>query len=95
MLSAVSSFLESRRPAVFECAVTFPTVRMAGHDLGADHLVRAARNKAWPHTAAMLYTETLACRGGGAAHHGARLVLASAVSVAMRFFSRYQPSGAA
>ena len=88
MLSTVSTFLDCRRPAFFECTVTISAVRMAGHDLGADHRVGAAGNKAWTWTAAMLLTETLAFRGGGAARHGARLVLASAVSVAVRFFRR-------
>ena len=83
MLVTVATFLHCRRPAVFECTVTIATVRMAGHDLGADHLVGAARNKAWTHTAAMFDTETLANRGGGAARHGARLALASAMLFAM------------
>ena len=56
---------------------------MAGHDLGADHLVRAAGNKTWSFTTTVFGTETLANRGGGAAQHGARLLLGSAVSVAM------------
>ena len=67
----------------------------AGHVLGADHLVGTAGNKAWTWTAAVFVTETLAFRGGGAVRHGARLVLASAVSGAMRFFNRLQTSGAA
>ena len=68
---------------------------MAGHDLRVDHLVWAAGNKAWTWTADVFLTETLANRGGGAARHGARLHLASAVSGAMRSFSRCQTSGAA
>ena len=43
---------------------------------------------------AVLDTETLASRGGDAARHGARLVLASTVPLAMRFFSSSQTSGA-
>ena len=43
----------------------------------------------------MFGAETLANRGSGAVCHGARLVLASAVSVAMRLFNRCQTSGAA
>ena len=86
MLVTVAAFLICRRPAFFECTVTIPTVRMAGHDLGADHLVGAAGNKAWTCTAAVFVTETLASRGGCAVHHSARLLLASAVSVAIRFF---------
>mgnify|MGYP004293980417 CR=1 FL=1 len=73
MLLAVAIFLDCRSPAFFECTVTKPTVRLAGHDLGADHLVGAAGNKAWTWTAAVFGTETLAFRGGGAARHGARL----------------------
>ena len=88
MLVTVATFLHCRRPAVFECTVTIATVRMAGHDLGADHLVGAAGNKAWTHTATVFGTETLALRCGSAARHGARLLAASAVSYAMRFFSR-------
>ena len=94
MLVAVSTFSVCRRPAFFERTVTMPTVRMAGHDLGADHLVGAAGNKAWTFTAAVFATETLALRYGGAARHGARLLLASAVSVAMRFFSSSQTGDA-
>ena len=67
MLLAVSTFLVCRRPAFFECTVTMPTVRMAGHDLGADHLVGAAGNKAWTFAAAMLAAKTPAERNGGAA----------------------------
>ena len=70
-------------------------MRFTGHDFGADHLVWAAGNKAWTQTAAMFDTETLADRGSGAVRHGARLLLLSAMSGAMRFFNRYQPSGAA
>ena len=94
MLVTVSTFPDCRRPAFWECAVTMPTVRMAGHDLCANHLVGAAGNKAWTWTTTMFGTETLALRGGGAVRHGARLHLASTVSVAMRFFSRCQTSGA-
>ena len=46
MLSTVSTLLVSRSPAFFKCAVTETTVRMAGHDLGVDHLVGAAGKKA-------------------------------------------------
>ena len=83
MLSTVPTFLDCRCPAFFKCAVTMPTVRMAGHDLGVDHPVGAAGNKARTCTTAMFGTETLADRGGGAACHGARLLLASAVLFAM------------
>ena len=40
----------------------------------------------------MFEAETLTLKGRGAAQHGARLLLASAVSIAMRFFSRMQTS---
>ena len=89
VLGTVSTCLDCRRPTFFEQAVTKPTVRSAGHALDIDHLVRAAGNKARTFTAAMFDTETLASRGGGAVCHGARLLLASAVSGAMRFFNRY------
>ena len=65
-----------------------PTVRNAGHDLGVDHLAGAARNKAQTHTATVFGAETLAGRESGTTHHGARLSLASTVSLAMRFFRR-------
>ena len=42
----------------------------------------------------MFVAETLALRWGGAARHGARLPLVSTMSVAMRFFSSSQTSGA-
>ena len=95
MLVTVAAFLVCRSPAFFECTVTTPTVRNAGHDLGTDHLVMAAGNKAWTPSTAMFGTETLSLRGSGAVRHRARLLLVSAVSVAMRFFRRYQTSGAA
>ena len=40
MLSAVSTVLDCRRPAFWECAVTKPTVLPAGQEL-ADHRVGA------------------------------------------------------
>ena len=61
---------------------------LAGHDLGVDHRVGAARNKALTFTAAVFGTETLAFRGSSAVRHRARFLLASAVSIAMRFFCR-------
>ena len=42
----------------------------------------------------MLVTETPGFRGGGAVRHGALLPLVSAVRNTMRFFRRYQTSGA-
>ena len=94
MLLAVSTCLDCRRPAFWECAVTKPTVRLASQEL-ADHLVGAACNEAWLGTTTVFGTETLALRGGGAARHKAWLPLASAVRLAMQFFSRCQTSGAA
>ena len=73
MLLAVATVLECRRPAFFQCAVTFAAVRAAGLE-GADHLVGAACSVAFAWTAAVFSAETLADRGGGAARHGARLV---------------------
>ena len=95
MSLAVTTYLDGRSPAVFKCTVTKPTVRLAGHDLGVGHLVRAATNKARTYTATMFGAETLANRGGGAVRHGARLLPASAMVFAIRFFSRCQTSGAA
>ena len=66
MLSTVCTFLDCRRPAFFECAVTKPTVSLAGREL-ADHLVGAACNKTWLCTTAMFGAKTLAFRGGDAA----------------------------
>ena len=66
MLPAVATRFDRRRPAFWKCAVTQPTMLFAGHDLGADHLVGAAGNKAWTWTTAMFDTETLAFREGGA-----------------------------
>ena len=56
---------------------------MAGHDLRVDHLVWATGNKAWTWTAAMFDTEALASRGSGAARHGARLLLSTAMFLAV------------
>ena len=49
----------------------------------ADHLVGAALEKAFAWTAAVFDTQTLAYGGGGAACHGARLMVATAVFEAM------------
>ena len=88
MLSAVAAVLECRRPAFFQCAVTSTAVRDAGLE-EADHLVGAACSVAFAWTAAVFLTETLALSGGCAVRHGAQLHLASAVSLAMRFFRRF------
>ena len=80
MFCTVATSLDCRRPAFWlERAVTKTTVLLAGHDLAVDHLVGATRNKAWTCTTAMFGTETLAFRDSGAARHGARLHLLSAV----------------
>ena len=72
MLSAVAAVLECRRPAFFQCAVTFAAVRAAGLEK-ADHLVGAACSVAFVWTTAVFGTETLALRGGDAARHRTRL----------------------
>ena len=83
MLEAVATCFVRSRPAIWECAVTKPTVRPAGLE-PADHLVAAACNPAFACTAAMFAAETPAVRGSGAAHHGALwLFLSTAVCDAM------------
>ena len=57
-------------------------MRCAGLPLGAHHPVGAATKHALAWTAAVFYAETLESRGGGAARHGARLVLSAAVFAA-------------
>lgn len=79
MLVTVAAFLDCRHPAFFERTVTMTTVRIAGPDLGVDHLVGTAINKACTFTAAVFDAETLAFRGSGAARDGARPPLASAM----------------
>lgn len=59
-------------------------MRYAGTPLGAHHHIGAAAKHALAWTAAVFHAETLACRGGGAARHGARLVLSAAVFAAIR-----------
>ena len=66
----------------------------AGQEL-ADHYVGTTRNEARISSAAVFGAETLAEREGSAVRHGARLHLGSAMSLAVRFFSRLQTSGAA
>ena len=66
------------------CAVPYAAVRCAGTPLGAHHRVGAAAKHALAWTAAVFLAETLACRGGGAACHGARLLSSAAVFLAMR-----------
>ena len=83
MLAAVATCFDCSRPALWECAVTKPTVRCAGLEL-ADHLVGASCNPAFAFTAAMFATETPGVRGGGAIRHGALwLLLPTTVCVAM------------
>ena len=69
MLLAVAACFACRRPAFWECAVTIPTVRLAGLE-PADHLVAAACNPAFACTTTMFGTETFALRGGGAVRYG-------------------------
>ena len=59
MLFAVSTFLICRRPAFFEQTVTQPTVRLAGLELRADHLVWATGNRAWTCAAAVFGTVSI------------------------------------
>ena len=83
MLSTVGTELFCSCPAIWECAVTFPTVRPAGLE-PADHLVAAACNPTFTFTTAMFGTETPGVRGGGAARHGALwLFLSTTMCVAM------------
>ena len=74
-------------------AVTAPAVLLAGLEKAVT-LAGAARDPAFTFAAAVFAADTLALRGGGAARHGARLPIA-AVRNAMRFFHRFQTSGAA
>ena len=70
MLGTVATCFECRRPAFFQCAVTFAAVRAAGLE-PADHLVGAACNPTFTCTATVFDTEALGARGGGAVQHGA------------------------
>ena len=83
MLAAVATCFDCSRPALWECAVTKPTVRCAGLE-SADHLVAAACNPAFAWTTAMFDTEPSGARDGGAVQHGAlQLLLSTTVCVAM------------
>ena len=82
MLETVATFSDRRRTAFLNCAVTKPTVRYASIK-PADYLVAATLNPAFTCTTAMFGTEAFANRGGGAACHGARLFVPTAVYVAM------------
>ena len=93
MFPAGSTGFAGRRQATFACAVPQPPVCTAGLE-PADNLVVAATNPAFTCSATVFAAETFASRGGGTARHGAWLALA-AVHNAMRFFHRFQPSGAA
>ena len=93
VLLAVPTPLACRRQA-FTChnmpprfrvfAVPSAAVRYARTPLGAHHHVGAAAKHALAWTAAVFLAETLAFRGGGAARHGARLLLSTSVFAAMR-----------
>ena len=83
MLGTVATCFACRRPAFWECAVTKPTVRLAGLE-PADHLVAAACNPAFACTTTMFGTEALALRSGGAVQHRALcFLLSTAVCDAM------------
>jgi len=66
------------------CAVPYAPVRFAGLPLASCLLVGAAAKHALACPAAVFCAETLAFRGGGAARHGARLVLSAAMFLAIR-----------
>ena len=83
VLCTVSIFLDCRSPAFWQCAVTLPTVRLASLE-PADHLVGAACNPTLTCTTTVFAADTPGGRGGGAACHGARLLLFTAVYGAMR-----------
>ena len=91
VLLAVPAPLDCRRqaftaqniaPRFSVFAVPFAAVRYAGLPLGALHHVGAAAKHTFAWTAAVFAAETLACRVGGAARHGARL-LSTAVFLAV------------
>ena len=82
MLRAVATCFQRSHPACWKCAVTKPTVYLAGLE-PADHQVGATFNPAFTCTTAMCCTETLALRGGGTAPHRARLFVSTAMDAAM------------
>ena len=82
MLGTVATEPFCSCPAIWKCAVTFPTVRLAGLE-PADHLVGATIDPAFTRTTAVFDTETSGVRVGGAARHGAHLLLSAAVCVAI------------
>ena len=94
VLLAVPTPFQCRRPAFplenislpfrHVCAVPFAAVRCARLPLGAHHHIGAAAKHALAWTAAVFSAETLAFRGGGAACHGARLLLSASVFDAKR-----------
>ena len=94
VLRAVPTPLECRRPAFplqnmpppFRHVSTVPiaAVRCAGMPLASRPLVGAAAKHALAFSAAVFCAETLAFSVGGAARHGARLLLSAAVFGAMR-----------
>ena len=95
VLVAVPAPLDCRRqafagqntppPPLFRvCAVPVAAVRYAGLPLASCLLVGAAAKHAFAWTAAIFCAEALAGRGGGAARHGARLLLSAAVFATIR-----------
>ena len=92
VLLAVPAPLDRRRqastghnilPLFRVCAVPFAAVCCAGLP-HAHHLAGAAAKHALAWTATVFHAETLALRVGGAARHGARLLLSAAVFAAMQ-----------
>ena len=83
MLVAVSTCLDCRCPAFWECAEPFPTVLPAGLE-PAHHLVGAARNPTFPFTATMFGAETSSERSSGAICHRALLLLLLLLAFAAR-----------
>ena len=82
MLPALATCLDRRRPAIWKCTVTKPTVRDAGLE-PADQHVSATIDPAFTCTTTVFAAETFANRAGGAACYGARLLLSAAVDGAM------------
>ena len=82
MFRIFATFPDRRRPAIWKCTVTKPTVRPASLE-PADHLVGASIDPAFTCTTAVFCTETLVVSVGSAARYGARLLLSIAVFLAM------------
>ena len=79
MLSAVAIKLECRSTSSAFREVQYPNPPCDLQVLSGKLLVQPARNPAFTCTATVLGTQTLAFRGGAAAHHGSRLLSSTAV----------------